>query len=142
MKAGLMEVADLFVINKADMPGAERMVSEIEGMISLRAEGARHPEVVTCSAKTGAGVAELAAALERRRIEDQESGRLAVRRSERAAGRVRRMVVEALREEIARAPEFEREMQGLLEAGERPDRVARLLVGRLLARGDGAGGGA
>ena len=90
--------------------------------------GQPNPGPVTC------------AALERRRLEDQESGRLQKRRGERAAGRVRRMVVEAIREEIGSDPGFEKEMQSLLAAGQRPDRVARLLVARLLAAGDGGGG--
>ncbi len=57
LKAGVMEAADVFVVNKADLPGADRVVSEIEGMQGLVA-GRRVPVVKTCGV-SGVGVGEL-----------------------------------------------------------------------------------
>ena len=67
IKAGIMEIADVFVVNKADRDGAGRAAAEIEGMLSLRERGAdewRPPVVRTCAA-AGDGVDELLAAVRR-----------------------------------------------------------------------------
>src|SRR5713226_4224812 len=60
IKAGIMEIADIFVINKADHPGAERVEQEIHGVLSLRNRAdAWMPAVVRTVATEGAGVEEL-----------------------------------------------------------------------------------
>ena len=67
IKAGIMEIADVFVVNKADRDGADRVVADIEGMLALREAppDAPRPEVMRTSAATGQGVDELAAAVGR-----------------------------------------------------------------------------
>lgn len=67
IKAGIMEIADVFVVNKADREGADRVVADIQGMLALRdaRPNLPRPEVVRTSAATGEGVEELAAAIER-----------------------------------------------------------------------------
>jgi LAO/AO transport system kinase len=62
IKAGMMEIADIFVINKADRPGAEQTANEIEAMLSLTPEGSR-PPIFRTVATDGAGIRELADAL-------------------------------------------------------------------------------
>ncbi len=67
IKAGIMEIADIFVVNKADRDGADRVVTDIEGMLALRdapTEGLR-PEVLRTSAATGEGVEALVSAVAR-----------------------------------------------------------------------------
>ena len=49
MKAGIMEVADILVVNKADLPSAKRMVSELEGVVALRASSRWPPPVIAIS---------------------------------------------------------------------------------------------
>jgi LAO/AO transport system kinase len=66
IKAGMMEIADLFVINKADRPGAEQTAHEIESMLSLTPDRPR-PAICRTVAIDGTGVAELLDALEKRR---------------------------------------------------------------------------
>jgi LAO/AO transport system kinase len=77
IKAGLLEVADIVVVNKADRPGADRAAAQLRAMLTVGAssdkaalaEGRprpKRPEVMLCSALTGAGVSELLAALDRR----------------------------------------------------------------------------
>jgi LAO/AO transport system kinase len=75
IKAGLLEVADLVVVNKSDRPGADRAAAQLRAMLTVgaqhdRAMGDRprpkRPEVLLASAMTGAGVPELLAALDRR----------------------------------------------------------------------------
>ncbi len=133
MKAGLMEVADLFVVNKADLPGAERMREELEGMLSLRPETAGpRPPVLLCSALHEEGVTELADAMEARRAADREAGRTGERRSRRARARVKRLLGEGLRERLADLPALNREVEEALERGERPERVAARIVEKIL----------
>jgi LAO/AO transport system kinase len=57
IKAGIMEIADIFVINKADQPGAERVERELQGMLSLGP--GRQPTIVRTVATEGKGIAEL-----------------------------------------------------------------------------------
>lgn len=60
IKAGVMEIADIFVINKADLPGAERVEAEIRSLLSLKDNsGSKAPPVLRTVATEGAGVAEL-----------------------------------------------------------------------------------
>ena len=67
LKAGLMEIADIFVVNKADRDGADRAVAEIESMLTLKeyAPGSWRPPVLMTRATTGEGVRELLEAIER-----------------------------------------------------------------------------
>ncbi len=101
LKAGLMELADIFVINKADLPGASRVAVDLRDMLALRPF--RHGEdipIVACTATTGEGVDDVVAAVgacfERLRSE----GRLAERRHARHLAQVRRLVEAALRQRI------------------------------------------
>jgi LAO/AO transport system kinase len=64
IKAGMMEIADIFVVNKADRPGVEQTVGELEAMLSLAPEGSR-PPIFRTTAIDGAGVPELVDALAR-----------------------------------------------------------------------------
>jgi LAO/AO transport system kinase len=57
IKAGIMEIADVFVINKSDQPGADRVERELQAMLGL-ADG-RHPAIVRTVATEGKGIAEL-----------------------------------------------------------------------------------
>jgi LAO/AO transport system kinase len=83
LKAGLMEIADIFVVNKADRDGADRTAAEIEAMLGLRpaAAGEWRPPVIRTVATTGDGVPALAAAIERWR------GRTAAARDARRVAR-------------------------------------------------------
>jgi LAO/AO transport system kinase len=73
MKAGLLEVADLVVVNKADRPGADRAAMQLRSMLTLGDDGAgsddrprpKRPEVLLASGVTAEGVPELLAALDR-----------------------------------------------------------------------------
>jgi len=62
IKAGIMEIADIFAINKSDQPGAERMEHEIQGMLSLAA-GGYQPPIIRTVATEGTGVSELLQAI-------------------------------------------------------------------------------
>ncbi len=64
MKAGLLEIADILVVNKADREGAERTVHQLMGALSIRAPGRPKPPVLKTTALTGDGVTELLEAID------------------------------------------------------------------------------
>ena len=122
MKAGLMEIADIFVVNKADRPGADRVFNDLRAALHLRA-GAPHlragkpskkedaapsepaPDdpghwaipVLKTVAQTGEGVPELLDAVEQHREYLDESGQLRIRQRLRAGVRVREVTERSLR---------------------------------------------
>ncbi|MFN8016496.1 MAG: methylmalonyl Co-A mutase-associated GTPase MeaB [Acidimicrobiales bacterium] len=100
-KAGLMEVADLFVVNKADRPGAEQTVHDLEGMLDLtRGAGgadAWRPPVVAAVGTTGEGTTELWAAIEAHRAHLERTGELERRRRARLVEELGQVVVQRLR---------------------------------------------
>src|SRR6202035_4491517 len=99
-KAGLLEIADLFVINKADRPGAREARRDLEQMLDLSTLGAWRPPVVDTIASTGEGVAELWSEIARHRAHLRESGILEARRTERVAHELRRVMVARSRARI------------------------------------------
>jgi LAO/AO transport system kinase len=116
LKSGIIEIADLFVVNKADRPGAEQLRRELEVTLGLRRRrGARsdgraagraggqadavlwkHPVMLTVATK-GDGVPELIAALDRHHAWLVESGTLKERRTRRLLDRTREVVDRATR---------------------------------------------
>jgi LAO/AO transport system kinase len=92
LKAGIMEIADIFVVNKADREGADRMAASIEAMLALHTFGAGEwrPPIVRTEATSGKGVAELLAEVARFRAHT-ESTRVERRRA-RAEYRLREML--------------------------------------------------
>lgn len=90
IKAGIMEIADIFVINKADLPGAERTATEINAMLDMKSGIPWRPPVIPTVSTRNEGIDELWASLSRHRSHMKESGRLLeVRRQ-----RVRRELTE------------------------------------------------
>ena len=95
LKAGIMEIADVFVVNKADRDGADRAVAEIEGMLSLRDRQPDEwrPPVVKTSAAAGDGIDDLVAAVRRfaacgRAAEDRARRRARARLESIVIGRI------------------------------------------------------
>ncbi|HEY2955815.1 MAG TPA: methylmalonyl Co-A mutase-associated GTPase MeaB [Candidatus Eisenbacteria bacterium] len=108
MKAGLMEIGDLFVINKADREGAERAAFAVRSALELRpaAAGGWIPPVLLTTASEGKGVDELAETFERHVGHLKSHGGLAGRRRRRVEQRVRDLLRSQLWEEFeARVPE-------------------------------------
>jgi LAO/AO transport system kinase len=99
-KAGILEIGDVYVVNKADRDGADEVRRDLRGMLRLaeRADGAWRPPIVKTVAQNGDGVAEAAAEIDRHRSWLDESGNLAARRTRRARDEVEAIAVTALRE--------------------------------------------
>jgi LAO/AO transport system kinase len=99
-KAGLMEIADVFVINKADRNGVDATRRDLEQMLDLSdlPHDAWRPPIVRAVATTGDGVVELWDAVVRHREHSTESGHLAERRAFRTREELREIVAQRLRE--------------------------------------------
>lgn len=92
-KAGLLEVADVFVINKADRPGVREARRDLEQMLDLARPGAWRPEIVDTTATEAEGVSELWGAVARHRAHLLSSGQLTARRADRLALELRRVLL-------------------------------------------------
>jgi LAO/AO transport system kinase len=101
-KAGLMEIADLFVINKADRPGVAETRRDLEQMLDLSTLGEWRPPVVTTVGATGEGIVELWKTIASHQSHLAASGGLARRRAARAEEDLHRIVVEVLHERAER----------------------------------------
>jgi LAO/AO transport system kinase len=135
MKAGLLEVADVLVVNKSDLPGADQLVADLEDSLALRALSRtkrRVPEVVPVSAHTGAGLEALLAAIDAHRRE-LEAGDLAALRREKRVRQVRRVVGERLDEALFGADGRGAEAAALLGQARTPYDVAEQLLAAILA---------
>jgi LAO/AO transport system kinase len=102
VKAGVLEIADVFVINKADRPGADATYRDIQGMLGLgeRAAGDWRPQVVRAAAVRGEGIDDVLAAIEKHREWLTASGNLRLRRERRAAVEVEAIALGTLRARI------------------------------------------
>lgn len=97
-KAGLMEIADVFVINKADRPGTADTRRDVEQMLDMSRSTAWSPPIVETVAHTGDGVDELLERIVEHRQALQSTGELAIRREARIHDELRRIVATLLAE--------------------------------------------
>lgn len=102
-KAGILEIGDVYVVNKADRDGADATARELNHMLGLgesRRPGDWRPPIVKTVAARAEGVDEVVEALEKHRAWMEEHGVLAARRRARAAHEIETIAVTALRERI------------------------------------------
>ncbi len=129
LKAGILEVADIFVVNKADHPMALQLKREIRGMMEMLDFSGWVPELVTTQAREGVGTQDLWAAIERHDAYLRASGELAQKRKSAFAHRVRALVLGDLERRID--AEIALLLAGAQAAGGDPYRVATVLVERI-----------
>jgi len=110
MKAGLLEAADIFVVNKADREGAQRLITELRYMVHLHKSGQQASRdldwevpILATEAANGVGVEELLAEIRRHRGVLEESGALERRRQARRTRELRALILAELRREVDRA---------------------------------------
>jgi LAO/AO transport system kinase len=98
-KAGLLEVADLYVVNKADKPDAQQVVRDLRGMLALGATepGGWKPLIISTTATTGDGLAELVTGLDAHWDWLTRSGQLTRRRLARAREEITALAFASLR---------------------------------------------
>jgi LAO/AO transport system kinase len=133
MKAGLMEIADLFVINKSDREGADRAAQAIRSALHLRARTSEWTiPVMLAAASLGRGVPELVDTFERHLKWLTETGMLERRRRQRLEQRLESLVRERLWEDFrAQVPEqaWRDAVAALSDRRETPNQVAQRLAG-------------
>jgi LAO/AO transport system kinase len=138
LKAGIMEIADIFVVNKADREGADRTVSSIEAMLSLQAFGEAEwrPPILKTEATSGKGVRELLDTIERFR--SHTTAAQGTRRRARAEWRVRELLGQRFLAHVERevlAPgEFDRTLEEIAARRLDPYTAADAIIDRALAR--------
>jgi len=119
-KAGLLEVADVLVINKADRPGVEETRRDLERMLDLSDGSGWRPPVVPTCAPTGEGVDELWAAVGDHRAHLEASDELEVRRAARVGDELTQIMASLLLERVRAS------------AGDGLDRAARAVAARTI----------
>jgi LAO/AO transport system kinase len=121
-KAGILEVGDIFVVNKCDNPGAQETVRNLRTMIAMaeRGEGDWKPPIVMTTATAGEGIADLTAALDAHWSWLDSSGERDRRRRARAREEVAAIAVAALRQRMGGLPGDSRldELAARVAAGE------------------------
>lgn len=100
MKAGLMEIADFFVLNKSDREGAERAYFELQSIFELkeRVDGGWSPFIIKTVAETGAGVETVVDSIEKHRSYMLNRGKLGVKRRRRLEKRIKSLIEERVLE--------------------------------------------
>jgi LAO/AO transport system kinase len=109
-KAGLLEIADIFVVNKADRPGADDAVRDLKGMLELARATAWVPPIVRTVATTGEGVDELYDAIRAHREHLESTGEAEARRRARLREELRGMIAARLlqqADELCDGPAFD-----------------------------------
>lgn len=139
LKAGIMEIADVFVVNKADLDGADRVVSAIEANLSLHRYGPDEwrPPIVRTVATGDRGVSELAETILRFRTRVEGAHE---RRRRRSAYRLRELVSQRFMEHLETRVLGPGELEALLDRIERRDVDPYSAAAELLRRALAAGG--
>jgi LAO/AO transport system kinase len=138
LKAGIMEIADIFVVNKADREGADRTVASIEAILSLETFGAGRwrPPIVKTEATTGKGVGQLAEAI--RMFRTHTAAMLGERRRARAEFRVRELLahrfVQHVEQQVLAAGEFEALLDKIAARETDPYSVVDAIVTRAIKK--------
>lgn len=134
-KAGILEVADVFVVNKADREGAEASVRDLQQMIRMGSERAWTPPVVMTSAVEGEGIAELWEAVDEHRRHLETTGALERGRRARLLREVESLTAERLRGSIRELIDSDVSLvDDLAERRIDPYRAAAILMERVPQR--------
>ncbi|HNW83951.1 MAG: methylmalonyl Co-A mutase-associated GTPase MeaB [Candidatus Cryosericum sp.] len=111
MKAGIMEIGDVFVVNKADRDGADRTAAQVASIVQLSDEREWHPPVLKVSAELNQGIERVIDAIEQHKSYLEQSGKLA----EAKASMARRDVLEILRARLSEDLRHELDQPALQE---------------------------
>ena len=139
IKAGILEIADIFVVNKADLDGHQRVVLELRGMLSLSTPGFAgagttrpwKPPIITTVASRQEGIEELWAAVEAHRLHLNSSGQARELAERRLRDETTEVVAELAREHARRSLVEDSALAGrLLKAGT-PYRAAEEILNRM-----------
>jgi LAO/AO transport system kinase len=137
MKAGLLEIGDIFVVNKADKSGADDVVDQLRLMLDMRSDGdgAWNPPILKTVAINAEGISELVDAFWAHREHLLQSGKFAKHNSEREFQFFRRLVIEMTTEKIFRnleeLPAFTTLLEDLKNREIDPYSAAEMILGKV-----------
>jgi len=137
IKAGIMEIADIFVVNKSDLAGADKKVTEINAMLDIDQNmGAWRPPVLLTNARTGEGIEELVDKIGEHHTYLTESGDFAERGLKRSKDELEQLMEYKLTLELLKklrgTSEYEEAIQKISERKDDPYSVAERLIARFL----------
>ena len=139
IKAGIMEIADIFVVNKSDLPGAEKKVSEIETMLDLDQRAREwNPPVILTNARSGEGITDLVDKIGEHIEFLKKSGLMEKKDLKRSQEeledlmryRLTRKLLDRLRDE----PEYAEAIDRIAKRNEDPYTVAERLIAEFLVK--------
>ncbi len=137
IKAGIMEIADVFVVNKADRDGVDRTERDLELMISMGDPSRRRPTILRAVASRGEGIDGVLAEIRSHRRWLRETGTLAERRQEHLRLRVQNLLKERVLAVADRALGLDVEVAEGFAAGRDPYAIAERLFEGVVNRGEG-----
>lgn len=137
IKAGIMEIADIFVVNKSDLPGADKKAAEINAMLDTDPrERAWRPPVMMTNARGGEGIAALVDKIVEHRKYLEDSGLLAQKGLQRSRDELRTIMsyklTRELMEKLEGRPEYEQALRKIAERDDDPYSVAERLIAEFL----------
>ncbi len=131
MKAGLMEIADFFVLNKADRAGADQAVMSIRMILNFRKESDWLPDVLKSIASEGSGTVEIASKIAEHRKFLESRKALAVKRQQRTEERIRDLIADRLQVDFwaeERTALLSRRMEAVMSMRSTPYDLAQELI--------------
>lgn len=138
LKAGILEIADLIVVNMADRPGADRTVAELEAMLHIGPSQTWTPPVLQTVATEERGIAEVWDALQGHRRQLEQSGDLVERRRQRVETEVIELVERELRRRITRQIRVDGRLAQVLDDAKNerldPHTAAARIIDRVVGR--------
>ena len=140
LKAGLLEIADILVVNKADRPGADPLITDLKFMVHLRETDHADVEweipVLATQALSGVGVEELLREIRRHRQALESTGALERKRRSRREADLQALLVQSLRDRVSEALKSDGRLADLLAQVSCGERDPYSVVSELLNRPD------
>jgi LAO/AO transport system kinase len=138
IKAGILEIADILVVNKADLLGADRLVTDLRTMLQLGSQGDWSPPIVQTVATEGSGVAELVGRIDEHRSYLERSGGWHQRRADSARRQVRAIVEDRVQrrlEELTAGPAWQERFTAIAAREQDPYSVAEEVLDAVARHG-------
>lgn len=139
IKAGIMEIADIFVVNKSDLPGADKKVTEINAMLDTDQKmGEWRPPVILTNGRTGEGIPDLVDRIDAHFSYLESSGQLEARGLRRSREELEQLMEYKLTRELLASlrgrPEYEAAIREIALRKEDPYSVAEKLITEFLVK--------
>lgn len=115
LKAGIMEIGDVFAVNKSDLPGADRTKIDIQNMLTFLPPRDWYPSVTMVSVKDSTGIEELQEAIEKHRAFQSEQGRLEKRRKDNTKQELVDLLYDRLYKQVIAQKQFDSYLDDIVQ---------------------------